>query len=83
MDIQIRYMVDITAQRRFNENYITATEVAEFVGVSRVSVLRAKQRGMLPDAIRVGDNHVCIWERTPVMPYVEAWKKAIEVRGKI
>lgn len=73
---------EMTAQQRFNDKYITATEVAEFVGVSRVSVLRAKQRGLLPDAIHVGDNHVCIWERSPVMPYVDAWKKAIDVRGK-
>lgn len=73
---------EMTGQQRFNHKYITATEVADFVGVSRVSVLRAKQRGLLPDAIHVGDNHVCIWERDPVMPYVEAWKQTIEVRSR-
>lgn len=74
-------MADNFAQLRFNARYITATEIAEDLGVSRVSVLRAKQRGLLLDPIQVGDNHVCIWERDAVKSSIEAWRRVLSCRG--
>ena len=68
------------AQRLFNETYITATEISREVSVSRVSVLRARQRGFLPDAITVGEQHVCIWERAKVQPAIDAWKLILACR---
>lgn len=67
-------------QKYFNETYITAGEIATEVGVSRPSVHHARQRGILPDAISVGDRLVFIWERNAVAPHVRNWKAAIQTR---
>lgn len=73
----------MTAQSRFNENYITSSEIAHMLEVSRVSVLRARERGDLPDPVTVGDSVVTIWERAAVMPAIEAWKgKLQEARAR-
>ena len=68
------------AQQRFNEMYITATEISREMNVSRPSVLKAKKRGLLPNPITVGDQHVCIWERAEVRPALDAWKIIIACR---
>jgi hypothetical protein len=62
-----------TAQQRFDKTFITSAEICREVGVNRTTVLSAKNRGLLPDAILVNDL-VCIWERATVRPYIDAWK---------
>jgi hypothetical protein len=63
------------AQARFNETYITATEIATEMQVSRPAVLRAKRIGLLPEPIAVGaSEHVCIWERATALPAMEKWR---------
>jgi predicted DNA-binding transcriptional regulator AlpA len=69
-----------TAQERFDEKYITATQIAEEVGVSRPAVLRAKQRGFLPEPISVGDTVVTVWEREIIRKHLEAWKLTVGCR---
>lgn len=61
------------AQQRFNDTYITSTEICEKAGVTRPTVLRARQRGVLPDAISVGGDVTYIWERKAIQPYLDAW----------
>lgn len=73
-------MPDKTAQQRFDETYITATEISRQLSVSRPAVLKAKQRGYLPDPVHVGDQHVTIWERATVEPYLKAWKHSLNCR---
>lgn len=67
-------------QTVFNKTYITAGEIATEVGVSRPSVHHARQRGMLPDPIMVGDNLVFVWVRDAVAPHIQKWKSAIAKR---
>jgi predicted DNA-binding transcriptional regulator AlpA len=67
------------AQKTFEECYITSTEIAEEVGVSRPSVLNARRRGTLPNAISVGDDRIYIWDRQQVRPYIDNWKAQREV----
>lgn len=69
-------------QQKFHERYITAPEIADELGVSRVSVFRARERGALPDAIYVGDHRIWIWERTKIRPHIDAWKKNMLERGR-
>lgn len=64
----------MTAQQRFDEHYITSSEIAREMEVSRVSVLRARERGDLPDPVTVGDSVVTIWEREVIRPALNAWK---------
>lgn len=51
-----------TQQAQFNATYITAQQIAEYVGVSRVAVVNAVAAGHLPKPIIVGNNLVHIWE---------------------
>ncbi len=69
------------AQKRFDERYMTAAEIGHECKVSRVSVMRARARDLLPDAILVGDN-LYIWERDGVKPYIDAWKTILDVRRR-
>ena len=61
------------AQQRFNETYITASEIARIALVSRPSVMRARERSALPGAIAVGDGNIYIWEREALNHYLDAW----------
>lgn len=71
-------------QQRFDENYITASEIAKDVGVARVTVHYARKNGILPNPIVVGDNLVCIWERKPLEEHLKNWKLQMAAkRGEI
>ncbi len=67
-----------TAQERFEQRYITSTEICEEVGVARATILHARRRKLLPNAIVV--NNVYIWEREPIRPFIDAWKFILNVR---
>lgn len=68
------------AQDRFDEMYITSTEIGTLVNVSRPTVMRARIRGLLPGAISVGDNVTYIWERKTLKPYLDAWSHSLAAR---
>lgn len=65
---------------RFQRMYITSGEICREMSVSRPSVLNARKRGILPNAIEVSDGLVFIWEREPLQPYLAAWKIALASR---
>lgn len=67
------------AQDDFNTYYITSTEIAKVVGVSRPGVLKARRRGTLPDAISVGGDRIYIWDRQKVQPFINKWKQQREL----
>jgi hypothetical protein len=68
------------AQQSFDAKYITAAEIARECKVSRPSVMRARERGALPNAVSVSDGNIYIWEREGARPYIDAWK--ITLRAK-
>lgn len=70
------------AQKEFDKNYITSTEIAEEVGVSRPSVLNARRRGVLPDPISVGDDRIYIWDRQRARPHIDNWKMQREATAQ-
>lgn len=67
------------AQREFDERYITSSEIAETLGVSRSTILHARRTGKLPDMIVVR-GRAFIWERDKVKDYIEAWKVVLDAR---
>lgn len=69
-----------TAQEQFDEKYITSAEICKELRVGRTTVLNAKRRGLLPDAVLVNGGLVCIWERAKARPYIDAWKVVLNVR---
>jgi len=69
-----------TSQERFDELYITSTEIQEELGVKRSTILNARRRGMLPDPIEVRGVRAFIWERERTRPFLEAWKVSLASR---
>lgn len=64
--------------KRFHERYMTSMEIAEFVGVTKVSVYNARLSGKLPNSIHL--DKICIWEREQIMPYIESWRHEVLTR---
>lgn len=69
-------------QAKFDEMYISASEIEERLKVNRCSITFAHQRGSLPQPIVVGDR-TNIWLRAEAEPFIRAWeKRLLEVRAK-
>ncbi len=60
------------SQKEFNDTYMTSREICEMVGVTRVAVLQARKRNLLPDPIEL-EGLTTIWKRASIMPYVQKW----------
>lgn len=67
-------------QKRFDELYISSTEIASTLGINRASIFHARKRGMLPEPIIVNDSQLYLWERTSIMGIIEAWKQSLDFR---
>lgn len=67
------------AQRQFNEQYITSSEIMDRLDVTRTTILAARRTGKLPDPIDI-QGKIFIWERAKVTPYLEAWKIVLDAR---
>ena len=68
------------AQERFNDTYITSTEIMRDLKISRASLLNARRNGRLPDAIVVNDGQLYMWEREKIEGYLHAWKTILQCR---
>lgn len=69
-----------TPQDRFNETYITASEVCSIAKVDRASLTNARNAGYLPGAFKVDGIPCYLWERESVMPFLNAWVTVLEVK---
>jgi len=69
-----------TAQQRFDDIYITSSEIQKELGVDRSTILDARRRGMLPDPVIVTGARVFIWEREKTRPFLDAWSIALASR---
>ncbi len=63
------------AKAKFEEQYITANQIAEHVGVSRTSVHTARTSGRLPNGFDIGSTF--IWERYSIQPIIDTWRDKI------
>lgn len=62
-----------TPQQRFEAAYITAAQIADIVGVTRIAVYKAADCKRLPEAIRI-DGGAKLWERATSMDAILRWK---------
>ena len=69
-------------QQRFDQLYITSTEIQTEVGVTRTSIMYARKRGTLPEPIVVNGGQVMLWEREIAKPFIDAWKEDLCKRGR-
>lgn len=72
---------DKTAQQRFDETYISSSEICATLGVSRTTINYARKKRMLPEPITISPIQVCLWERKTVEAFVTAWRAARAARG--
>lgn len=74
----------MTAQEEFDATYITSTEICRDLGVTRASVTNARDRGALPEPVRInranGDVHIMIWLRAEAEPHIAAWRQELEAK---
>lgn len=68
------------SQKRFDDLYITSTEIQKRMKVERSSILGARRRGLLPDPVRVAGVGAFIWEREPLETYLKSWEISLASR---
>lgn len=71
------------SQEEFDKNYITSTEIAKSLNVSRASVCNAVSRGLLPEPVTLNNGSMTIFVREKVTPFVEAWRTVLDVKRAI
>jgi predicted DNA-binding transcriptional regulator AlpA len=71
------------SQEQFDKTYITSTEIAKLLNVSRASVCNAVSRGLLPEPITLNNGSMTIFVREKVKPFVEAWRTVLDVKRAI
>lgn len=71
-----------SAQQRFNEIYISSTQIMIDLNISRATLLYARTKGILKDceAISVNDGQLYLWERSLIQPKLDTWKEIIDYR---
>lgn len=68
-----------SAQQRFDAQYISGSEIRRRLNVAACTLTLARQRGLLPEPIKVGDA-MHVWERAKVEPMLVAWDIALKSR---
>lgn len=75
--------IEKTSQEKFNEKYITSSEIVKELGISRPAVLYARRNGILPDAIKIDGINVYLWEREKIMSRLKDYQESINARRKL
>lgn len=75
-----REKIAITAQEVFDKTYIASSEICRRLDITRGTIVRARQRGNLPEPIEVNGGQVFLWERRIVEPYISAWSTMLRAR---
>ena len=62
------------AQDKFDKTYITSSEIANRLNVTRPAIYFRHRNGHLPNAISVQGNQLTIWERDAIEPHLKKWE---------
>lgn len=73
-------MTTSVAQQKFDEAYITSTEICQTLKVSRPAIHFRRKSGRLPDPINVFGQQLLIWEREQIQPYLKQWNNELTDR---
>lgn len=68
------------AQKQFDLDFVTASEIMKGLGISRAGFLYGRRSGKLPTAIVVNDGRLFIWKRKEVEEPLRQWKHEIDLR---
>ena len=75
--------VEFIAQDKFDKAYITSTEIAKRLQVTRPAIHFRRNAGLLPGAIRVSDNQLFIWERDNIEPFILKWEAQLQSKRPV
>lgn len=67
------------AQKRFEATYITASQIADYLGISRVAVYKAAEDGRIPAPIIV-EGGGKLWESATATEHVTRWKQELDAK---
>lgn len=74
----------MSLQQRFDETYISSTEICQRLDVNRTTIFHGVRSGKLPEGIMIrradGNAHILLWLRAEAEPMMEEWGKAIAAR---
>jgi len=73
----------MTAQEEFDKAYITSSEICKELGVTRATIVRKRQLGMLPDPVMINGAQIIIWKRVTIAPFLALMKIAGSRKGPI
>lgn len=73
-------IVEDDAQRRFDEHYISSTDICQRLGVSRVQLFSRRKKGELPGGVVVNGAQITLWEREGIEPHIQEWEHELERR---
>lgn len=69
-------------QEVFDETYITSVEVCQRLDINRATIVTARQRGKLPEAIVIprpgGQPYLLLWPRKVVEPILSEWQTELD-----
>jgi len=68
------------SQTRFDETYITGFEICQELNIPRSTLLRARERNLLPEPVVVPGVKAFIWERTKIASALDKWKSDLNSR---
>ncbi len=68
------------AQDKFDQAYITSTEICQRLNVTRPAIHFRRKAGLLPNVITVPGNQLAIWERTGIEPYLKKWEDQLNAK---
>lgn len=72
----------VSAQEKFDNTYISSSEICRQLGVSRAAIVHARRRGLLPDPVVVNGVQIYLWERDTVRPFLDAWNLNLMARRR-
>lgn len=74
----------LSLQERFDQTYISTTEICQRLGVSRTTIFHGARTGKLPESIMIrrsdGGIHILLWLRAEAEPMMVEWAKSIAAR---
>jgi len=75
-------MASTITQEAFDKKYITPNEIEQRLSVARSTILYARKKGTLPNAIYITGANIYIWERELLEPHLVKWAEQLTERRR-
>lgn len=69
------------AELAFKTQYMTTSDVIDYMGVTRTALFIARKDGRIPYGINI-EGRTTVWPREFIMPYLEAWRAVRDAKAQ-